>query len=88
MAAIAPSWLYLSASENLQLVNSYLKETGNSVSWIQYLSVTFRHALWLIVLLIMVRILFKQDTSIDGKEYFKETGISSENVEKSSFWLS
>ena len=29
VAAIAPSWLYLSASENLQLVNSYLKETGN-----------------------------------------------------------
>ena len=73
VAAIAPSWLYLSASENLQLVNSYLKETGNSVSWMQYFISNFPvMLLWLIVLLIMVRILFKQDASIDGKEYFKE----------------
>lgn len=73
VAAIAPSWLYLSASENLQLVNSYLKETGNSVSWMQYFISNFPvMLLWLIVLLFMVRILFKQDASIDGKEYFKE----------------
>ena len=73
VATIAPSWLYLSASENLQLVNSYLKETGNSVSWMQYFISNFPvMLLWLIVLLIMVRILFKQDASIDGKEYFKE----------------
>lgn len=36
VAAIAPAWLYLSASENLQLVNSYLKETGHAVSWMDY----------------------------------------------------
>lgn len=72
-AAIAPSWLYLSASENLQLVNSYLKDTGYSVSWIKYFISNFPvMLLWLIVLLVMVRILFRQDAAIDGKEYFEE----------------
>lgn len=73
VAAIAPSWLYLSASENLQLVNSYLKDAGMGVGWMQYFISNFPVMLvWLIVLLVMVRILFKQDAPIDGKAYFKE----------------
>ena len=73
VAAIAPAWLYLSASENLQLVNSYLKETGHAVSWMEYFISNFPIMLiWTIVLLVMVRILFKQDVQIDGKEYFVE----------------
>ncbi len=57
----------------LQLVNSYLKETGNSVSWIQYFISNFPVMLvWLIVLLFMVRILFKQDASSMEKSIFKE----------------
>ena len=73
VAAIAPAWLYLSASENLQLVNSYLKETGHAVSWMDYFISNFPVMLiWTLVLLVMVGILFKQDVQIDGKEYFVE----------------
>lgn len=73
VAAIAPSWMYLSASENLQLVNSYLKDAGESVTWMKYFVSNFPVMLiWLIVLLVMVRVLFKQDAPIDGKEYFEK----------------
>ncbi len=73
VAAIAPSWMYLSASENLQLVNSYLQEIGKDVSWMEYFISNFPvMLLWLIALLVMIRFMFKQDAKIDGKEYFKE----------------
>ncbi len=73
VAAIAPSWMYLSASENLQLVNSYLKDAGESITWMKYFISNFPvMLLWLIVLLVMVRVLFKQDATIDGKEYFQQ----------------
>lgn len=73
VAAIAPAWIYLSASENLQLVNSYLKDLGKSVSWMEYFISNFPvMVIWTIVLLVMIRVLFKQDAEIDGKEYFEE----------------
>lgn len=70
-AAIAPAWLYLSASENLQLVNSYLQEQGIGISWVQYFISNFPvMLLWTIVLLVATLFLFKQDAPIDGKDYF------------------
>lgn len=74
VAAIAPSWLYLSASENLQLVNSYLADAGvGSISWMQYFISNFPvMILWTIALLVMVRVFYKQDVTIDGKEYFQQ----------------
>lgn len=73
VAAIASAWLYLSASENLTLVNSFLKENGTPVTWTQYFISNFPvMLLWLLALLVMVRLLFKQDVEIRGKEYFQE----------------
>lgn len=72
-AAIAPSWMYLSASENLQLVNSYLQEMGKGVTWVEYFISNFPvMLLWLLALLIMIRVMYRQDAPIDGKEYFQE----------------
>ena len=70
-AAIAPAWLFLSASESLQLVNSYLQEQGSSVTWMEYFISNFPVMLiWTIVLIAMTLFMFKQDIEIDGKEYF------------------
>ena len=72
-AAIAPAWIYLSASENLQLINSYLKDTGKSVSWMQYFVSNFPIMIaWTVLLLITIKILYKQDVQIDGKDFFEE----------------
>ena len=72
-AAIAPAWIYLSASENLQLINSYLKDSGKSVTWMQYFISNFPVMVaWTVLLLVTIKFLYKQDVSIDGKEFFEE----------------
>lgn len=70
-AAIAPSWMYLSASENLQLVNSYLAKFDLQVSFMSYLkSNAVVMLLWTILLIFMTQLLFKEDVQIESKDYF------------------
>lgn len=73
IAATASAWLYLSASENLQLINSYLITAGGGVSWIQFFIASFVPALVFgAVLTLATLFLFKGDLHIEnGKEFFQ-----------------
>lgn len=91
VAAIAPAWMYLSASENLQLINSYLRNSGNHVTWLEYFkSNGIIMLLWTLVLLTMILIFYKEDDKIEKTDYFdkkvEEMGKMSTR-EKKFIWI-
>lgn len=73
IAATASAWFYLSASENLQLINSYLINAGGGVTWLEFFLATFVPALIFMALLTLATVfMFKGDLAIEnGREYFR-----------------
>lgn len=72
-AATASAWFYLSASENLQLINSYLQDHGQAVSWTEFFLSNFLPALLFMAALTAVTLLLfpGELDSVNGKQYFR-----------------
>ena len=72
MASIACAWLFMSANDNLLIINSFLIDVGEGVSWLRYVAIMFVPAAIFIAMLVAVTLLiFRGRLEVEGREEFQ-----------------
>lgn len=72
MASIASAWLFMSANDNVLIINSFLVDDGQGISWLRYVAVMFiPAALFTAALVAATLILFRGRLEVEGKAEFQ-----------------
>lgn len=73
MASIACAWLFMSANDNVLIINSFLIDAGQGVSWLRYVVVMFIPAvIFTAALVAATLVLFPGRLEVEGKAEFQQ----------------
>lgn len=73
MASIACAWLFMSANDNVLIINSFLIDAGQGVSWLRYVVVMFIPAvIFTAALVAATLVLFRGRLEVEGKAEFQQ----------------